>query len=617
MSRIPQNFIDDLLARIDIVEIVDHRVKLKRSGKNYSACCPFHEEKTPSFTVSPDKQFYYCFGCGASGTAITFLMEYDRSGFVDAIESLAKTAGVEVPRESTPADDQKQAQRKQQYTLLERAAGYYAEQLKSHRHRQYAVNYLLERGLDGRIAKHFGLGYAAPGWDNLLLHLGQNEHDQKLLIDTGLVINKAEENKRYDRFRNRIMFPIRDIRGRTIGFGGRVLGDDKPKYLNSPETDVFSKGQELYGLYEAKQANRQLEQLIVVEGYMDVIALAQFGLQYAVATLGTACGEDHLKLAFRHVSEVIFCFDGDRAGRNAAKRALLNSLSSMNDGRQIRFLFLPDGQDPDSLIRQIGLDRFKAQMQGATPLEEYLFEVAAEGIDLNSMEGRARFAKTAAPMIHQLPEGIFRTLMMDTLAKRTGLSSDGLAEFTQVPESILPKEPASDPSSSSEENPENTVPDRVVRRIQPVSKLKLTPARSALILLLDHPEILQSTQLEFTPSEHQQNDPDVQNLCDLITYLKKRPQANFNNIIGFWAGAKGIEAQQALSNLLGEHEFGELKDINEEYQPAVHFRECLQVLQKQAQRLDSKQELANLRKKGLNNLNEEEKARFRALISST
>jgi DNA primase len=616
MSRIPQNFIDDLLARVDIVEVIDHRVKLKRSGKNYSACCPFHEEKTPSFTVSPDKQFYYCFGCGASGTAITFLMEYERSGFIDAVESLAKTAGVEVPRESSPQEDQKHAARKKLYDMLERAASYYVEQLKSHRHRQQAVNYLLNRGLDGKIAKHYGLGYAAPGWDNLLLQYGQNEHDQTLLIDTGLVIDKAEENKRYDRFRNRIMFPIRDVRGRVIGFGGRVLGDDKPKYLNSPETEVFSKGQELYGLFEAKQTNRQLEQLIVVEGYMDVIALAQFGLSCAVATLGTACGEEHLRLAFRHVNEVIFCFDGDRAGRNAAKRALLNSLSSMADGRQIRFLFLPDGQDPDSLIRQIGLDRFKAQLQHATPLEEYLFEVAAEGIDLNSMEGRARFAKTAAPMIHQLPEGIFRTLMMDTLAKRTGLSTEGLSEFTQVPESMVQVEAATEDAQDNHSAESEAVPEKVARRQLPVSRLKLTPARSALILLLDHPEILHSSEQHFEPSEQQRQDPDVQNLCDLIAYLKKRPQANFNNIIGFWAGAKGIEAQQALSNLLGEHAFGELKDISEDYQPAQHFLECLTLLQKQAKSLDSKQELANLTQKGLKNLNEEEKARYRTLISS-
>jgi len=635
MSRIPQNFLDDLLNRLDIVDIVDQRVKLKRTGKNYSACCPFHDEKTPSFTVSPDKQFYYCFGCGASGTAISFLMEYDRVSFVDAVESLAKTAGVEVPREERQYDDKKERLRRQCYELLEKAAEFYADNLRSHPQRTQAVKYLQNRGLSGQIAKNYGMGYAASGWDNLLLKFGQNESAESLLIETGLVIDKIESNKRYDRFRNRIMYPIRDVRGRVIGFGGRVLGDDKPKYLNSPETEVFSKGRELYGLYEAKQANRNMEQLIVVEGYMDVIALAQYGLNNAVATLGTACGKEHLQLAFKHVNEVIFCFDGDNAGRNAAKRALLNSLSSMEDGRQIRFLFLPEGQDPDSLVRQIGQDRFKAQLNQATPLEEFLFDIAAEDTDLSSMDGRARFSKAAAPLIHQLPEGVFQSLMFDNLAKRTGLSLEVLSEFTKLPEDIVQAQPeprldSSPPTKTTpatvnyiEANPElqaeqHVAPKQISLRKTIASastKQKLSPARRALILLLDEPQLLQHCEHELNLSNEEALEPDAKNLADLIRYLKKRPQANFNNIMGFWGGAKGVDAQQRLLGLTANQIFGSLKNL-QNYQPLIELQAAIAELNKNAHTLSKKEELTALMNKGLNNLSTEEKQRYSDLIKA-
>ena len=646
MSRIPQSFLDDLLNRLDIVEVVDQRVKLKRSGKNYSACCPFHEEKTPSFTVSPDKQFYYCFGCGASGTAINFLMEYDRTGFVEAVEYLAKTAGVEVPREDRQYDDKKERHRRECYDILESASEYFADNLKSHPHREQAVKYLKNRGLSGQIAKLYGMGYAPPGWDNLLLKLGQNENSQQLLVDTGLVIEKPDDKKRYDRFRNRIMFPIRDIRGRTLGFGGRVLGDDKPKYLNSPETAVFSKGRELYGLYEAKQHSRKLEQLIVVEGYMDVIALAQYGLWNAVATLGTACGEEHLKLAFKHVNEVVFCFDGDRAGRSAAKRALINSLSSMQDGRQIRFLFLSEGQDPDSLIRQIGQDRFKEQLTRATPLEDFLFDVAAEDTDLNSMDGRARFSKTAAPLIHQLPNGVFRSLMFDNLAKRTGLSLEVLSEFTKVPDSLAekatetPVQKAEDdhaPAYATDEpaaaffESENPAPVQTQLRTAPVfqeavaankasqrsgTRQSLPPARRALILLLDQPALLQECEIVLDEHTCTENDIDTTNLRDLIDYLRKRPDATFNNIIGYWGGAKGIEAQQALAQLIVRHIFQTLKTY-ESYDALRELEACLNELNTTKRKQNHRNELAKLRQKGLAQLSAEEKQRYLELIHSS
>ena len=340
---IPQSFIDDLLNRSDIVDVVSSRIQLKKAGKNYSACCPFHKEKTPSFSVSPDKQFYYCFGCGAGGNALGFVMDHDQLDFPEAVEELAKRAGMDVPREESGRPRApRQAVDSPLYTLLEAAAEHYRQALRNHPQRRYAVDYLKGRGLSGEIARDFGLGFAPPGWDNLFKQLGTDALQQKAMIDAGLLIENADSGKRYDRFRDRIMFPIRDSRGRVIAFGGRVLGDDKPKYLNSPETPVFHKGQELYGLFEARKFNRDLDEIMVVEGYMDVIALAQQGLRNAVATLGTATSEEHLKRLFRLVPSVLFCFDGDAAGRNAAWRALESTLPSLQDGRRARFLFLPD-----------------------------------------------------------------------------------------------------------------------------------------------------------------------------------------------------------------------------------------------------------------------------------
>ncbi len=325
---IPQSFIDDLINRLDIVDVVSSRVQLKKTGKNYSACCPFHKEKTPSFTVSPDKQFYYCFGCGAGGNALGFVMDHDNLDFPQAVEELARAAGMEVPREQGRRDQKpRQPTDSPLYPLLDAASEFYRQALRSHPTRKAAVEYLKGRGLSGEVARDFGLGFAPPGWDNLLKHLGADTLQQKVMIDAGLLIENAETGKRYDRFRDRVMFPIRDSRGRIIAFGGRVLGDDKPKYLNSPETPVFHKGQELYGLYEARKHNRNLDEIIVVEGYMDVIALAQQGLRNAVATLGTATSEEHLKRLFRVVPSVLFCFDGDQAGRKAAWRALESALS--------------------------------------------------------------------------------------------------------------------------------------------------------------------------------------------------------------------------------------------------------------------------------------------------
>lgn len=654
MSRIPSAFIDDLLNRLDIVDIIDHRVKLKRAGKNYSACCPFHQEKTPSFTVSPDKQFYYCFGCGATGNALGFLMEYENLGFIDAVENLAKHAGMEVPREENKFAEKRDSRLKLLYKILEQASEFYQTQLREHPQKEKPVNYLKNRGLSGVIAKMFGIGFAPPGHHNLMQKLGQNEEAIEQLIDTGLVIKREDDGRKYDRFRFRIMFPIRDVRGRVIGFGGRVLGDDKPKYLNSPETDVFHKSRELYGLYEARQANRKLEQLVVVEGYMDVIALAQYGINNAVATMGTACGEEHLTLAFRFVSEIVFCFDGDNAGRNAAKRALTNSLSAMEDGRQIKFLFLPEGQDPDSLVRQIGAERFKAQLDNAVPLEEFLFEAAAENIDTSKMEGRARFSKVAAPLIAMLPEGIFRELMFDNLAKRTGLSPEVLRELqkekVQLADTVPPRpkppaeqvkppahhmesgHPALDyegyipedapydapppdymhsapPNMDYVEPPRQPGADEQTFTFRYKSSVSLSSAKIATILLLENPKLL--SQIGHKPSFKPETE-ELQRLSELISYLEKRPESNFNTILGFWGGSKGVEEQQNLAKLLANQLMSNAKTI-ETYDPLSEFQNALNKIESAQLKAAVSLELATLKAKGLENLSLEEKNRFREL----
>jgi len=442
---IPQSFIDDLLNRTDIVDVVSSRVQMKKAGKNYTACCPFHKEKTPSFSVSPDKQFYYCFGCGAGGNALGFIMDHDNLDFPQAVEELAKAAGMEIPREESGRPHKpRQPTDSPLYPLLTAAAEFYRQALKSHPQRKAAVDYLKGRGLTGEIARDFGLGFAPPGWDNLYKHLSSDTLQQKAMIDAGLLVENAETGKRYDRFRDRVMFPIRDSRGRIIAFGGRVLGDDKPKYLNSPETPVFHKGQELYGLFEARKNNRNLDEIIVVEGYMDVIALAQQGLRNAVATLGTATSEEHMKRLFRVVPSVLFCFDGDQAGRNAAWRALEATLSSLQDGRRARFLFLPEGEDPDTLVRSEGTDAFRARIhQHAQPLADYFFQQLTEEADPRSLEGKAHMATLAAPLIDKVPGANLKALMRQRLLEITGLSGEAVSQLVHSAPQEAP--PAYDP----------------------------------------------------------------------------------------------------------------------------------------------------------------------------
>ena len=419
---IPQDFIDDLIARADIVEVIGRRVQLKKAGREFKACCPFHDEKTPSFTVSPGKGFYHCFGCGMHGTAIGFLMEYDHMSFVEAIESLAGIMGVEVPRD---ASDRPARRYDELFSLMASVEQHWQGCLRNH---PVAVDYLKQRDIDGATAKRFGVGYAPDGWSNVLDKFGKTPEATERLLATGLIIRK-DNGKHYDRFRERIMFPIRDVRGRTIGFGGRSLGDGEPKYLNSPETVLFHKGRELYGLYEARQALRNIDRLVVVEGYMDVIGLARHGIDFSLATLGTATTIDHLNILFRLTDNVYFCFDGDRAGKAAAWRALENALPQVREGRQIRFVFLPDGHDPDSYVNEQGSDSFVAALDNGLALSDFLINELASQVDMTTIDGKARLAELAKPLVRKIPQGVYRELLIDSLAEIVGLAASKLEKM--------------------------------------------------------------------------------------------------------------------------------------------------------------------------------------------
>ena len=426
-GRIPRVFINDLLARTDIVDLIDARVKLKKQGKNYHACCPFHNEKTPSFTVNGEKQFYHCFGCGAHGNAVDFLMNYDRLEFVESIEELATLYGLEVPYESGSGPSQlERHQRQSLYQLMAGLNDFYQQSL-TQSSSAGARDYLAQRGLSDEVIKHFSIGFAPAGWDNALKRFGRNPDDRQSLIDAGMLVTN-DQGRSYDRFRERVMFPIHDKRGRVIGFGGRVLGDGMPKYLNSPETDIFHKGRQLYGLYEALKNYPEPGKLLVVEGYMDVVALAQFGVDYAVASLGTSTTAEHIQLLFRSTNTVICCYDGDRAGREAAWRALETALPYMNDGRQLRFMFLPDGEDPDTLVRKEGKEAFETRMEQAMPLSTFLFDTLMPQVDLRSPDGRARLSTLALPLISQVPGETLRIYLRQELGNKLGILDDSQLE---------------------------------------------------------------------------------------------------------------------------------------------------------------------------------------------
>jgi len=513
-GRIPQSFIDELINRVDIVEVIDARVPLKKSGRDYSACCPFHNEKTPSFTVSQTKQFYHCFGCGAHGTALGFLMEYEHMDFVESVEALAASVGLEVPREAgAPREQQAGADL---YQIMDRAAGYYRRQLRDHADAGRAIVYLKQRGLSGEIAAEFGIGFAPPGWDNLVRALGSDAESRGLLLRAGLAAEK-EPRGLYDRFRDRIMFPIRDRRGRVIAFGGRILEGDGPKYLNSPETPIFHKGRELYGLFEARKAVRKLDRLLVVEGYMDVVALAQFGIRYAVATLGTATTAEHLETLYRVVPEVVFCFDGDRAGREAAWRALENALPAMRAGRQARFLFLPEGEDPDSLVRLEGSEAFERRVADAVPLSEYFFEELRKKADTTTVAGRAQLVDLVRPRLSKIVEPVFRQLMLERLAQMVGTAPERL-------EALL------------ENSREPSRPERAPKT-KPVGRPSArSPVRRAITLLLQHPELAQ--RAENLNALKELDLPGANLLVSVVEMLQREPHLTTGALLQRWDGTE-------------------------------------------------------------------------------
>jgi DNA primase len=558
-GRIPQHFIDDLLDRVDIVEVIDRRVTLKKAGRNFKACCPFHDEKTPSFNVNPDKQFFHCFGCGAGGNAVGFIMDYENIDFPAAIETLASMAGLEVPREASnnPQQENRQQRVNPLYEALNFSARYYQNQLRQHSSKKQAVDYLKQRGLSGETARDFGIGYAPPGWDNLL-QAARNQNElanlEQHLETVGLLIKK-ENGDYYDRFRDRVMFPIRDNRGRIIAFGGRVLGDDKPKYLNSPESAIFHKQRELYGLFESRKHNRTLSYLLMVEGYMDVVSLYQHGFNRAVATLGTASGATHLEKIFRHTSKLVVCFDGDAAGNKAAERVLENALPAMRDGREICFMFLPEGEDPDSYVLQHGTAAFEQLAETARPLEQQLLIQASANIQTDSDAGKARACQTALPLVKTLPQGIFKHRMLAQLAEFAGVS----IELLQQQLDALPQRqqrstahqitPPTQTSAASAANSTNAAPktsttqNKAPQATAPNLDDETNQSDPALLwsiaTLLHHPELARELTL---PKAVSQNPVSIAKLLTTLVsdiqreFKQGNPSPSTATLLGQWHG---------------------------------------------------------------------------------
>lgn len=530
---IPKSFIHDLIERADVVEVVDSRVPLKKAGRNYQACCPFHNEKSPSFTVAPDKQFYHCFGCGEHGNALDFLMKFDGLEFPEAVEELAHMLGLEVPRETSSnpaADARKRAQESSDYEQMELAAKFFAHQLRQHANSAQVIDYLKGRGLSGEIVKQFQIGYAPDGWDGLLSALGNDQRSKDQLVDLKLV-NRNDQGRYYDFFRDRVMFPIRDRRGRVVGFGGRILEGDGPKYLNSPETRIFHKGRELYGFYEARQANRELAQVVIVEGYMDVVALAQAGISYAVASLGTATTTDQLQMLFRATRRVVCCYDGDRAGRDAAWRALENALPLLNDGIELSFLFLPDGEDPDTLVRKEGAKEFTERLNQAQSFTDYFFAHLTETIDVQSDAGKSLLLKQAKPLIERVASEFYRDTLMERLARLLRRETSQLAGQIKAPTAAK----------------------------APQDALKMTPMRRAIGLLVQHPYLGQEIPLHHELRGLKQ--PGI----DLLLKLHEQTQAQTltsAQLLELW---RGEPEEKALRQLARWQHHLETDRVNQEF----------------------------------------------------
>jgi DNA primase len=519
-GRIPRSFIDELINRVDIVDLIDSYVSLRKTGRNYTACCPFHSEKTPSFTVSQEKQFYYCFGCQAHGSALSFVMEYAHLDFVEAVQELASRVGMEVVYEQGTQPEVKKFD--ELYPIMAQAEKYYRQQL---RQSQAAIDYLKKRGLTGEIARDFRLGYAPEGWDNLIKTLGTTSEMRNQLLKTGL-IKQNDSGHRYDHFRDRVMFPILDTQGRIIAFGGRTLHENKkePKYLNSPETPLFQKSNELYGWYFARQT-RPLKRIIVVEGYMDVVALAQYGIHYAVATLGTATTRQHLTRLFRSVSEIIFCFDGDQAGQKAAWRALETVLPLLQRGRQINFMFLPQNSDPDSMVRYEGAQGFNACLDKAIPLSNFLFDHLTQQVNINSLDGQARLVELSQPLLQQLPGGPYRELMLQRLSELSRVNLDNLRPMMQRGKKSF----------------------TVKKNKTGVNNLKeQSLVHKAIVCLLHQPSLSHSLD-QWTQKLSLLNQPDIKLLLSLIELTRMNPQLKLGAICEHWRGTSDEETINQLA----------------------------------------------------------------------
>ena len=535
MGRIPQNFIDELIARADIVEVIGARVQLKKAGREYKACCPFHNEKTPSFWVSPDKQFYHCFGCGKHGTVLGFLMDHDHMAFPEAVEELATRLGLEVPHEGGVDRGARRAD-EPLFELMAQVARFYADGLAREAR---ARDYLAQRGLAPETIARFGLGYAANSWNEVLRRFGTAEADRQRLADAGLIVERErgqvrDGERHYDRFRDRIMFPIRDARGRVIAFGGRIIDAGEPKYLNSPETVLFHKGRELYGIYETRRARPNLTRLVVVEGYMDVVRLHQAGVDYALATLGTATTPEHFRRIFRLVPAVVFAFDGDRAGRAAAWRALQQALPEAREGREIRFLFLPEGQDPDTLVGAEGREAFEQRLQSAVPLSEYLVRELSEQSELAHADGRARFAESARPLFARVPEGVYRELLLERLAQVVGLPAQRLQELWASGRNITPAGAA--PAARADRAP--------APGTRGAGRGSLV--RQAIVRLLHYPAIAGTVSLAERAGLDAIEEAGIGLLRDLLDNLREQPAQISAQVIQRWSGRTGSEALQKL-----------------------------------------------------------------------
>ena len=547
---IPQHFIDDLIARVDIVEVMGNRIQLKKAGKEFKSVCPFHDDSNPSLTISPVKGFYHCFSCGAHGTAVGFLMNYEHLSFVEAIESLASNLGIEIPYEKNQQPIKKN---NNLFDLLERIQAHYQLELKND---EPAIEYLKNRGITGKIAKRFNVGYAPSGWRNIMDSFGKSSTEIEKLTTLGLVIPK-DNNNHYDRFRERIMFPIRDNRGRFIGFGGRILNQDQPKYLNSPETPLFHKGRELYGLYECQQALRKIERLVVVEGYMDVISLAQHGIDYAVASMGTATTDDHFNRLFRLTDYIYFCFDGDQAGLDAAWRALNNALKHIREGRQIKFVFLPENDDPDTFIKKNSAAIFEKELDNGKDLSDFLIDKLTKDIDIKSIDGRARLAEQAKPLISVIPEGIFKELIIDKLSQSVGLSSKKLTSLITEHKNKSLKIAA--------EQKQRIFNQKIIKN----KKEKTSITKKAITLILNYPSIGREAKLNLIEKN---NEPGTEILRKLIQTIQKKPDINTAGLIEFWRN-------DSEGKFLGQLASKELPK-NDEFNAQAELNDCLIQLNK-------------------------------------